>query len=639
MGFWKRASTAGIILITILSLLLLTACEDTKARKAMVAPPVVVVPSPALPNLPPPPAFALNDRIEPQKFDAAKKVIDEAEGYYLQGEVDYKQGHLDRAKKMFDRALETMLRSAVPIKSDERLEKKFDDLVDRIHGYDMAALQEGDAFLKQKYEPAPSDETLAVETFPARIDEKLKTTAEKEVAEIAHDLPIAINDRVLNFLDYFTHGRGRATMENGLRRMGQYRPMIERILKETGVPRDLIYLAQVESGFQPMALSNKKAKGIWQFVPFRGAEYGLVQNWWVDERQDPEKSTRAAARHLKDLYEQYNDWYLAMAAYNCGPGNVQKAIERTGYADFWEMSDRHVLPLQTENYVPAILAVDIIAKNPEKYGFSVEPFKPIETERVTVSTPTDLRLVAETIDTSVETLHSFNPALLRMTTPPNMPDFKLNLPAGTKEKFLTDIALIPEDKRVLWRRHRITEGESLSTIARNYGTTVSAIAQVNDLTAESVLAEGAKIIIPATSTSKKITQVKHRVERGETLASIAAKYNVTPEELRKWNRLSALTKLRKGERLTVHVAAVDRLGKPSAGPAHRTRNASTRTASKKTAPANAEKAVLHSVRRGETLASIAANYNTTVEALKQLNGISDARQLRAGEKIRIAGRQ
>ncbi|MBZ5536670.1 MAG: LysM peptidoglycan-binding domain-containing protein [Acidobacteriia bacterium] len=639
MVSFKRTVTTTEFLLLVCLAWAFASCDSAGARKKPIAsPPVISVPSPLLSRLPVPGSYPLSVDLTLAPFDAVRQIIEQAEEDFREGEQDYHQGHLDRAKKSFDRAVDTMLQSSLTLHSDERLEKEFDSLIDRIHAYEVIALKEGDGFTTQKYEPAPSDEILDIETFPSRIDDKLKATAEKELAEVSHDLPITVNERVLNFLDYFTRGRGRGTMENGLRRVGAFRPMIDRILRETGVPKDLIYLAQVESGYQPLALSNKKAKGIWQFVPFRGAEYGLVQNWWVDERQDPEKSTRAAAQHLKDLYGEYEDWYLAMAAYNCGPGNVQRAIERSGYADFWQMVAHHVLPLQTENYVPAILAVTIIAKNPEKYGFTVEPLPPLMTERVTVSIPTDLRLIAETIDTSVENLQSLNPQLLRMTTPPNEPDFQLNLPLGTKEKYIQEIAAIPEDKRVLWRRHRVTTGETLSTVASRYRTTVSAIAQINELTPGSKLEEGTKIIIPAASSNVKTTVVKHRVDRGETLAIIAARYDVTQSELRKWNRLRVNAKIRPGQRLTVRVSAEDRpsgvAGKPGGHG-----KAPSQSASRKTVSSNQAGTVVHSVRPGETLFSIAQNYNTTVETLKQINGIRNVRQLRVGDKIRISAAQ
>lgn len=622
MGFGRSVRAIGLSLVVLGSLSFI-ACESATRKKTPAAPPLAAAPSPQLQPLPSPSSYPIQIQQTLPPFDAARQVIDQVEEFYRQGEQDYKQGHLDSAKRWFDRAVDALLRSPVPLNADERLEEEFDSLIARIHGYEVLALKEGDGFTTQKYQPAPSDETLNVLTFPPQVDEKLKAVAEKEVTEIAHDLPITVNERVLNFLDYFTHGRGRGAMENGLRRIGMYRPMIQRILLETGVPSDLIYLAQVESGFQPLALSNKKAKGVWQFVPYRGAEYGLAQNWWVDERQDPEKSTRAAARHLKDLHEQFEDWLLAMAAYNCGPGNVQRGIERGGYADFWKMADRKVLPLQTENYVPAILAVTIIAKNPEKYGFSVAPEPPLQAERIAVPVPTDLRLIAETIDSSVETLQQLNPQLLHMTTPPNEPDFQLNLPPGTRDKYLREIALIPEDKRVLWRRHRISEGESLSTIARRYHTSVNDIAQVNDLTPGSMLEEGTKIIIPATASSRKAVVVKHRVERGETFASLAARYDVTERDIRKWNRLGSKSKLQKGQQLTLRMA-----GHEPAAPAMKAKSRSAAADGRK-------RSVIHNVRKGETLFSIATNHNTTVDSIRQLNGIRNSHILHAGDKLRI----
>ncbi len=633
MGFAKPLGIAGAVFVLAAPVLFLTSCESSTARqKPLVDPPIVVNPSPELPKLPPPKDYPVQTLMTPPTFDAAKVVIDQAENYYQQGDDDYKQGHLDQAKRWFDRAVDTLLRSPVPLQSDERLQREFDSLINRINSYEMVALKEGDGFTTQKYEPAPSDETLSVETFPPKIDEKLRATAEQEVTEVPHDLPIVINDRVLNFIDYFTHGRGRSAMENGLRRSGLYRPMITRIFKKYGVPTDLIALAQVESGFQPLALSNKKAKGIWQFVPFRGAQYGLKQNWWVDERQDPEEATQAAAQHLRDLYGEFDNWLLAMAAYNCGPGAVEKAIQRTGYADFWQLVDRNVLPLQTVNYVPAILAVDIIRKDPTKYGFDVDPLPALQTERVRVSTPTDLRLIAETIDTPLETLQSLNPQLLRMTTPPNEPDFQLNLPEGTKEKYLTEIASIPADKRVLWRQHRVTEGETLGVIARKYRTTVRAIELANNLTPGRVLEAGTKIIIPASPATRRTVIVKHRVVRGESLASIAAKYDVSVAEIRKWNRLSVRRNIVRGQRLTIRVTEerpaysemASMRGRSRAARLEAERGSTTKTRS-----------VIHSVRRGETLYSIAANYNTTVEAIRQLNRISNVHQIHPGEKIRI----
>src|SRR5207253_8988682 len=230
-----------------------------------------------------------------------------------------------------------------------------------------------------------------------------------------------------------------------LERSGQYHAMIQRVLKDEGVPQDLIFLAQAESGFHPLAVSRVGARGMWQFMGSRARGYGLQRSWWVDERQDPEKATHAAARHLKDLYNQFGDWYLAMAAYNSGPGTVQNAVKRTGYADFWELYRRNVLPRETRNYVPIILAVTIMAKNPAQYGLDrVVPSKPVPSDTVMIDYPVDLRLVAQCVDAPPSELQDLNPSMLRMTSPKGQ-QFELHLPAGSKEKYLSAIAAIPPE--------------------------------------------------------------------------------------------------------------------------------------------------------------------------------------------------
>ena len=208
-------------------------------------------------------------------------------------------------------------------------------------------------------------------TLPAG-DPRLALKAEKELISVPHDLPLTVNDSVLQYLSFFTTTRGRAIVEHGLERAGRYNDMIRRVLKEEGVPQDLIYLAQAESAFQPQAVSRAGARGIWQFMPYRGEEYDLERSYWVDERSDPEKATRAAARHMRDLYDMFGDWYLVMAAYNSGPLNVARAIERTGYADFWELQKRNALPKETQNYVPIIIALALVAKDPALYGVQVD---------------------------------------------------------------------------------------------------------------------------------------------------------------------------------------------------------------------------------------------------------------------------
>src|SRR6266853_1425641 len=333
---------------------------------------------------------------------------------FASGEQNFKAGHLEAARKDFDEAVDWMLESGYDPNSDPKLSELFHRVVDKVYAYELQAFRAGDGFSEAPAVPAAIDE-VAEMTVP--LDPRLKERAEEAAKNISHDLPLTVNDQVLPFLNFFQTPRGRAIVETGLRRAGRYREMISRVLQEEGLPQDLIYLAQAESAFQPLALSRAGARGIWQFVAYRGNEYGLRHTWWIDERQDPEKATHAAAQHLRDLYKLYGDWYLAMAAYNCGPGNVQKGIERTGYADFWELYKRNVLPRETKNYVPIIIALTLIAKDAAHYSIQVEPEAAVPTDIVKPGRAIDLRLVAGTIDVDGETLRALNPSLLRLATP------------------------------------------------------------------------------------------------------------------------------------------------------------------------------------------------------------------------------
>jgi membrane-bound lytic murein transglycosylase D len=464
-------------------------------------------------------------------------LIERVQERFASGEANYKAGHLEAARHDFDDAVDWMLESGYDPNGDARLSEVFHKVIDAVYAYELQAFRAGDGFSEAPAVPAPIDE-VAEMTFP--VDPRLKERAEQAAKNISHDLPLTVNDEVLSFLNFFQTPRGRAIVETGLRRAGRYREMISRVLREEGVPQDLIYLAQAESAFQPLALSRAGARGIWQFVPYRGQQYGLRHSWWIDERQDPEKATRAAAQHLRDLYHMFGDWYLAMAAYNCGPGNVQKAIERTGYADFWELYNRKVLPRETKNYVPIILALTLIAKDAPHYGIQADPEQPVPYDVVKPGRAIDLRLVAETIDVDVETLRALNPALLRLTTPDDVA-FELHLPVGAAGRFSAEIADIPADKWVSWRRHRVASGETLAAIAKKYRVTPASIAEANTLERGAPLDVGEKLIIPASrpESETKSRLVRYRVRKGDTLAGVADQFSVTGEELRKWNRLKS----------------------------------------------------------------------------------------------------
>ena len=397
------------------------------------------------------------------------------------------------------------------------------------------------------------------------------------------------------------------------------------------------------------------------------------------------KSTLAAARHLKDLYNEFGDWYLAMAAYNSGPGTVQRAVQRTGYADYWQLYRRGVLPEETRNYVPIILAITIMSKNPGQYGLDrLRPDAPLPADTVTVDYPLDLRLAAECADTSVAMLQELNPSLLRLTTPKDHP-FDLRLPAGTKKIFQQAIAAIPEDKRVWWRYHRVNSGETLASIARKYHTTAKAIVDVNNLESEELRTER-KLIIPVTpgrygseaTFAKRATH--YRVRRGDTVLSVADRFSVPVVKLRQWNRLKG-NRLQAGRVLIIHprmAAAGERRetaarrrptrseetraelrtsykskrhselarreGAESASPKNRREARAVarrgeerhRIASKsaKRGSRGKERQVVHKVRKGETLTSIASNYNVSVGELRR-NNHHAASSLRPGEVLVI----
>jgi len=575
-------------------------------------------------------------------IDPIADLIARVEKEYLAGQQNYRDGHLEAAKHDFDAAFSLLLESGFDLQSDDRLEAELNRILEGTTSTEFEALQVGDGFAEQKSEPAPIDE--ANEVTPP-VDPNVKAKAEAEIKSTHSDLPLMMTDQVAGYINYFST-RGRGIIERALSRSGRYEDMIRRVLKEEGVPQDLIYLAQAESGFHPLAVSRAGARGMWQFMASRARGYGLERNWWVDERQDPERATRAAAQHLKDLYAEFGDWYLAMAAYNSGPGTVQSAVKRTGYADFWELYRRNVLPKETRNYVPIIVAVTIMAKNPDQYGLTdVTKEKPVPYDTVKIDYPIDLRLVAECVDASASDLQDLNPSLLRMTTPKDS-SFELRVPAGTADTFQSVVSLIPVDKRVWWRYHRVQAGETLAAIARTYHSSPESIAQANDLNGRT-LSPDTRLIIPiapgkANDTSSYARAItRYKVRKGDTVESVAEDFGVSPKMIRGWNRLKG-NSLAGRRVLLVHVPITARESQLASKrtSSQRTKSAKAtldqtsaqtsvtpykggkpkQAASSQVAPGPAASPVVrHTVKAGETLYSIANSYNTTVSTLKKNN--------------------
>jgi membrane-bound lytic murein transglycosylase D len=591
------------------------------------------------------------------EVDPISDLITRVEKEYQTGQANYHDGHLEAAKQNFDSAFNQLLGSGFDLQADDRLEKELDRILDGVNSLELAALQQGDGFAEQKLEPAPIDE--ANDLNPA-VDASVKAKAEAEVKSTHSGLPLVMTDQVAGFITYFST-RGRGTLERALVRSGRYEDMIHRILKEEGVPLELIYLAQAESGFHSLAVSRAGARGMWQFMGSRAKGYGLERNWWVDDRQDPEKATRAAARHLHDLYNQFGDWYLAMAAYNSGPGTVQSAVKRTGYADFWELYRRNVLPKETRNYVPIIVAVTIMAKNPGQYGLeAIIKDKPVPYDTIKIDYPIDLRLAAECVDATAEDLLELNPSLLRMTTPKSTErnhQFELHLPAGTADKFQLAVASIPADKRVWWRYHKVQGGETLASIARTYRTSPKAIADANGLDEglnNGAIHTEARLIIPIatgknqdadTSTYARAT-THYKIRKGDTLASVAENFGVSVKSLRGWNHIKG-DSLAGRKTLYLHLPVTMTASEPQLASKRKNKSnphtqtaiaTSISTSAAKPKPMTVAHAAVthHKVKQGETLYSIANSYNTTVTALKHDN--RDLATLRPGMILVIHNR-
>ncbi len=617
--------------------LLLGGCDDSSKNTVHVRPAAAV----------PAPTQTVNDGLpfpEHSNFTAYNLIdrrsrvdilIARMQANYTAAQRNYAAGDIDEARKLFNRAVDMVQESGISVDSDVQLAELFDQIVDTMRSYDLDNTESDEADNTTEggmSEPAPIDEIADLTTLPSG-DPRLAQKAIAELMKVPHDMPLCVNDSVLQYLSFFQTERGRLIVETGLRRAGRYREMIRRVLKEEGMPQDLIYLAQAESAFQPQAVSRAGARGIWQFMPFRGQEYGLDRSWWIDERSDPELATRAAAHHLRDLYGMFGDWYLVMAAYNSGPGNVAKAVERTGYADFWELQKRNVLPNQTKNYVPIILALALVAKDPPLYGVQVDPDKAPVMDFVKPGHPIDLRLVADATGADLDDLRLLNPELLRMVTPDDA-DFTLRLPVGSAAKFSAAIAAIPPDKWKSWRIHEVTEGETLAGIAKSFKVSPAAVVDVNHLESASAIKTGDRLTIPAAAVTE-LKLVHYRVHRGDTLDGIAEQFSVTVEDLKRWNGLHG-NSAPKGARLRIYAGG----GPPSAHPKSKTPAASTTGTSghvqgvSQPGDAAAEE-IHHHVKPGETLYSIARQYGTTVEALKDSNPVLNGRALEAGDVLTV----
>lgn len=401
-------------------------------------------------------------------------LLERSASLFAAGKRALQEGQFDRARQAFDQALGALILDPLPEHPAERrrIVARIEELADAIYHYDLDQLGAGTG--SEETVPGDSLEKILEMTFP--VDPGLRGRVQEQIQTTVSELPLEANDAVLSYIHYFLTERGRRVLTSGFARSGQYRDMILRILSEEGLPQQLLFVAQLESRFNARAVSSKRAVGMWQFMKVTGLEYGLTQTAAVDLRRDPEKATRAAARYLRELYEHYGDWYLALAAYNCGPGCVDSAIMRTGYADFWELRKLRALPVATANYVPLVLAMIILYENRDAYGLAVEFDAPVTYDSHELQAETSLALIAASVDRPLSELKDLNPALLKNTAPPG---YVLRLPPGTLPQLEAAFSVVPAAQRKSWRVHRVEEGDTLASLAKRYKISEAQLSAVN----------------------------------------------------------------------------------------------------------------------------------------------------------------
>jgi len=526
---------------------------------------------------------------QPPPVDPVAALLAESDRHMAAGESELQRGHLNQARVEFDRALDVLIQSPYGARTEPRIQGHFDRLVARISALELAALSAGDGFTETASEPAPIDELLASSILDAATPPapEVERIVRADLETTQHDIPIPLNDRVLAYVELF-QGRLRDWVQNGLIRGGRYLPMIQGVFRAEGLPLDLAYVPLIESAFKPNALSRAKAKGVWQFMRDTGRENGLEQNWFIDERADPEKATRAAAQYLRRLNQMFaGDWHLALASYNGGPGRVQRALKRSGASDFWEVSgSQKFLPRETREYVPMILAAIIIARNPVQYGFDIPPVEPMAYERVTLTRPVDLRRVAEWAGVELGDIQALNPELRRWTTPIGARSYEVKVPVGTGGRLQEQLASASDIEFAALRFHRARRGETLASVARRYGVARADLAGANDLSVKARLRTGQRLVIPqapatllasaaatpatppvlasrdlntdsvavqsASRTDRDdLVRTTYRVRRGDTLTSIARLFQTSVTSLKRWNGLSG-SRITPGLRLTIY---------------------------------------------------------------------------------------
>ena len=445
------------------------------------------------------------------------------QNYYLQGSDLLKSGAADEARLNFDRAVDILIRSRWDLVSTPPLNQFFWDLILRIQREESLYLRPDE--LPEQPEEAVLDTLEEVDLIPIQVDPSLQDVVEADLLTTRYDIPIMLNDSVLKSLNYWLD-KQKDLFAGGLMRSGRYREMIREIFRAESLPLDLMYLAQVESLFKTNAVSRALARGMWQFGRATAIRYGLKVDRHIDERLDPEKSTRAAARYLKDLYAMFQDWNLVLAAYNCGEGKVLQLIKSSGLNDFWDLTGlRRNFPKETRNHVPMILSSVILGRNPDKYGLPVELDPQLQYDRIKVPRRISLAAAAKTLDVEVDALKRLNPALKTAYTPANYPDYELNVPIAIEPARLEQLALLPPTRdpapQIFDGRYKVRPGDTLWAIASRYGTTVAALQEANDIRSPKSLRVGTLLEVPAKKSPPAARPAQTQAKGPQTAASPA----------------------------------------------------------------------------------------------------------------------
>ena len=462
-----------------------------------------------------------------ERFEEVKRLFD--------------SGHKKAARQNFERILANLRESELNCSMDSRFDRLYYEFVEKMQVIEVASLLDINKYLTPELEEDVFEEIIRHNIFSLEVDPKLKNAISNELEFRRFDLPMMVNKSVLRFITYYV-GQGYEWTAHSLKRSGRYMNYFREVFKREEIPLDLIYLPHVESLYKATAYSRANASGIWQFIAGTATRYNLKVGWWVDERNNVELSTVAAAQHLRDLYGEFQDWYLALAAYNAGPGRVRRILRKYGNIDYWDMVERKLLPRESRHYVPAILASILIFKNPSIFGFDVEPDEPLRFENVVVSHQFDLRVIAEEIDIEPELLAKMNPELRRKITPDT--SYQLRVPMGKGELAARAIAKIPSEKRLRVRHHKVQKGDTLWHLARGYRTSINAIVHVNRIRNPNYLKLGRTLVIPmnpphnrSKKNSSDLQEGRYTVRKGDSLYKIANLLGCSVERLASLNRL------------------------------------------------------------------------------------------------------